>query len=84
MVKKTKSIKNKRSASCGSSVQDHIIDYITVDKSSYKITLERIENAFKNAESMDKQAKIIIAIKKSDLQYYILECYITSVQKGSI
>lgn len=54
-----------------------VIDVINTDKSKITISLDRLNNLNEQAKKMNKKPRLIIGIKKSEKESYVLKCDIT-------
>lgn len=51
---------------------EYCIEYKSTDKNSIKICLETLEKIFKEAKRVNKIPKLVIGIRKSDNEMYML------------
>lgn len=54
-----------------------VIDVINTDKSKATVSIERLNKLYKQSLDMNKKPRLIIGIKKTDKEYYVLKCDIS-------
>jgi hypothetical protein len=63
------------------SIDNYIVDVKNTDKTKFSITLAMLNKLQVQAEKMNKKPRIVLGIKRTDKEYFIVTCDITLERK---
>ena len=63
--------------------QDYCVECIYTDKATVRISVDSLEKLVAKAADSNKLPLIILGLKRSDKEMFIVKCHITTEKKGS-